>query len=183
MWTWDIAHPRWIGLNILCTSMSFWSQQTALLQPFLSLLWVLRSTGQEGGDYGDWVGIFQLATAQGQIFGIQWGWVGYTNLIPTELKHVLPEWPSQVAKRDNPAQGHKSHLCSPQSLWPRHVPVPGWGPHPRKMGLHRNPQPVTRKFPTCVFPQPGASRKPSPTPAITCSCQKLSGKGTESCSR
>lgn len=37
--------------------------------------------------------------------------MGNTNLIPTELKHLLPEWPSQVAKRDNPAQGHKSHLC------------------------------------------------------------------------
>lgn len=50
------------------------------------------------------MGVSQLATAQGHITGISWGWVGNTNLILADLKHLLPEWPSQIANRDNPAQ-------------------------------------------------------------------------------
>lgn len=78
--------------------------------------------------------VSQLVTAQGHIFGIQRGWVGDTNLIPTDLKHLLAEWPSQIVNRDNPAQGHKSHLChlSPCGqgtfLCQAGVPIPGkWG--------------------------------------------------------
>lgn len=80
------------------------------------------------------MGVSQLVTAQGHIFGIQRGWVGDTNLIPTDLKHLLAEWPSQIVNRDNPAQGHKSHLChlSPCGqgtlLCQAGVPIPGkWG--------------------------------------------------------
>lgn len=57
--------------------------------------------------------------------------MGNTNLIPTHLKHLLPEWLSQVVKRDDPAQGHKSHLChlSPCGqgtfLCQAGVPIPG----------------------------------------------------------
>lgn len=164
-WRWDIAHPQRIGLNIhqflpTCvlphplelTNSPFAAIRAPAVVP------EEHRAGKEG-DTEIWVGVSQLATAQGHILGTHRGWVGNTNLSPTDFKHLLPERPSQGVNRDNPAQGHESHLChlSPCGqgtfLCQARVPIPG------KWDSTESLSQSLGNFPL-LFPQPGASSRP-----------------------